>query len=314
MKQKIYILGLVTTLLIFLGSMLKVNHLPGASILLTIGMLTLVLIFLPLALINNYRSEGTEQTRTLYLVTWLTCFVVFTSMLFKIMHWPFAGYGLLIALPFPYLVFLPVFLSVTAKIKYNNVRNTVFVFFLMAIISAFSVLLALNVSKDRIDDSYNLSRNYIGLETALKEIPGKQVPTAVNTKIDDVLKIVDEYQALILKREGLSCDQWNKTPGNLLRPDAKQAAFEALNNGSEPFPGDRLELSLKNLMDELKRNEAYSEFASSAAIIFDYREDFRNDHPRKFENNDLSWLLIYLDGLKANLNILKTVVPRSTSL
>ena len=39
MKQKIYIVGLVTTLLVFIGTIFKVNHFPGAGIMLTLGLL-----------------------------------------------------------------------------------------------------------------------------------------------------------------------------------------------------------------------------------------------------------------------------------
>jgi hypothetical protein len=309
MKQKIYILGFSTTMMVFLGAMLKVNHLAGASILLTVGLIALVLIFLPLALRNSYKSEVVKQNKALYIVTWLTSFVVFTGMLFKILHWPLAGYMLMIALPFPYVVFLPVFLVVTGRSKNSNITDTVFVFFLMAVISVFSVFLALNVSKERIDDSYNLSGNYIRLETVLKQLPVNNKQTAVKARIDELLKIINEYQDLILKHEDLSMEQWAKNPKALLRPDARQSAFEALKVAGEPFPGDRFEIGLKNLVTELKRDPEYENFAKSAEVLFEYREDYMDEHPRKFENETLSWILIYLDGVKTNLNLIKTSVP-----
>ena len=114
MKQKIYTLGIATTSVIFLGALLKINHWPGGGQLLIIGIVTLILVFLPLALRNHYRTEGERKNLLLYVVTWLTCFVVFGGMLFKLMHWPGAGKALLVALPFPYVVFLPVFLIVTS--------------------------------------------------------------------------------------------------------------------------------------------------------------------------------------------------------
>jgi uncharacterized membrane protein len=98
MKQKIFILGLITAIIISTGAILKVNHLPAAGILIIAGILILVLLFLPAALIDNYKAEGNNQNRLLYIVTWITCFVVFIGMLFKLMHWPHAGVGLLIAL------------------------------------------------------------------------------------------------------------------------------------------------------------------------------------------------------------------------
>ncbi len=118
-------------------------------------------------------------------------------MLFKVMHWPGAGKALMIALPFPYVVFLPVFLAVTAKDKSFSIYNTVYVLFLLAGISVFSALLALNVSKEKIDDSMGLSRSYNRLEAVLDEIPSPAVQTPVAQKIDELLKIVDDYQSRI---------------------------------------------------------------------------------------------------------------------
>ncbi|MCK7536611.1 MAG: hypothetical protein MZV63_39315 [Marinilabiliales bacterium] len=97
-----------------------------------LGVTLLVLVFLPLALRNHYLTEGNRQNRALYIVAWLTCFVVFGGMLFKVMHWPGAGKALLVALPFPYVVFLPVFLAVTGKDKNFSIYNTVYVLFLLA--------------------------------------------------------------------------------------------------------------------------------------------------------------------------------------
>ncbi|MFZ0472260.1 MAG: hypothetical protein WAL94_06575, partial [Bacteroidales bacterium] len=195
MKQKIYILGLITTSIIILGALLKINHWPGGGQLLILGIVMLVLVFLPLALRNHYRTEGNSKHPAIYIVTWLTCFVVFGGMLFKIMHWPGAGMALIIALPFPYIVFLPVFLAVTSKDKSFSIYNTVYVLFLLAGISVFSALLALNVSKEKIDDSMGLSRNYNRLEAVLDELPSSAAHTPVALKIDEVLKIVDDYQS-----------------------------------------------------------------------------------------------------------------------
>ena len=171
MKQKIYFLGLAAAMIMSIGAIFKVNHWPAASIMMTTGTLILVLLFLPAALINTYKAEGNKQNKMLYIVTWITCFVVFIAMLFKIQHWPFAGIGLLIALPFPYIVFLPVFLAVTSKNKNFNIYNTVFVLLLLALNSVFSALLSLNVSKDTIVDSYNISRNYCQVDAAMADLP-----------------------------------------------------------------------------------------------------------------------------------------------
>ncbi len=310
MKQKTYIFGVLTALIIFTGAIFKINHWAGAGILLTAGLATLVLIFLPVALINNYRAEGNRQNRLLYIVTWVTCFVVFTAMLFKIQHWPYAGLMLTLALPFPYVVFLPVFLVVTSKNKNFNIYSTVFILMLLAGNSVFTALLSLNVTRDRISDSYNLSRNYIRLESVLNQTPDRDAESPLDLKIDQVLRIVHEYKELILKQEGISAVQWNNDAGSLVRPDSKGLAAHALIDGGELEPGTKLKDGLNGLVSEINKTGGCEELAKEAPVIFDLNApsgvelDWSN---WKFNENNLAWVLIYLDGLQANLNILKAV-------
>ena len=313
MRQKIYIFGVVTAIVIITGAIFKVNHFPGAAILLTVGIATLVLIFLPAALINNYKSEESRQNLSLYIVTWFSCFVVFTAMLFKIQHWPLTNILLPIALPFPYIVFLPVFLIVTAKNKNFNIYNTVFVLLLLALNSVFACLLALNVSKATIDDSYYLSRNYTKLETVLKQLPVRNEQSSVNQKIDEVLKTINGYRYLILKQEGLTPEQWNSNPGNLWRPDAHVASDALILNPRGPYPGEELQSRLNSLIREFGKTSGYESLANTASSIFDYKIADAEGDPwalQVFAYNPLSWTLIYLDGLETNLYMIKTSMPK----
>lgn len=309
MKQKLYIFGLVTSLIIFTGIIFKVNHWPGAGWLLAIGLTLLAVFFIPAALVNNYRSQTTEKNLLLYIVTGLTCLVLFIAMLFKIQHWPGAGKALSIAIPFPYVVFLPVFLAVTSRNKNFNIYNTVFVLLLLAMISVFSALLALNVSKVRIDDSLNLTRNYIRLENVLANVPERQVQNQVTLKIDAVLKTIDEYRDLILKQEGISAEQWKSNPGTLWRPDAMNVAAIPLMKSNESYPGERLESDLKSLLSEFEKDPRYKKLAISAPLIFGYTPSAEAKYiwgEKIFIFNNLSWVLTYLEGLEVNLRMLKT--------
>jgi len=313
MKQKIYILGVVTAIIISTGLILKVNHWPTAGILITAGSLILVLIFLPVALINNYKAEGNSQNKLLYIVTYITCLVVFIGMLFKIMHWPYAGIGLLIALPFPYIVFLPVFLVVTAKNKHFNIYNTVFVLLLLALNSVFSALLALNVSKETINDSYNISRDYCKVEAAMATHPLNVEASVVNLKMDEIIKITQNYQDLLLRHEGMTREQWKKDPGNLLRPDSPNIAAGVLSDNGEIPAGVRLEKALSELVALMKQTKGYEETASALPAIIRLYHEKDEDPAMTFSGTNiiipLSWALIYLDGLEANLSMIKASEP-----
>ena len=61
MKQKLYTTGLLTTAMVFLGGIFKINHLPGAGIMLTAGMLLLIFVFFPLHLVATTKLKGTGR-------------------------------------------------------------------------------------------------------------------------------------------------------------------------------------------------------------------------------------------------------------
>ena len=313
MKQKIYILGLISAIILSTGVIFKMEHWPAAGIMITLGTLLLVLIFFPAALIDNYKAEGNSQNRLLYIVTYITCFVVFIGMLFKIMHWPYAGIALFIALPFPYIVFLPVFLTVIARNKNFNIYNTVFVLILLALNSVFSALLSLNVSKETIDDSYNISRDYNKVESALVQLPLIASESAVNLKIDEIIKITNDYQDLILKHEGMTREQWKKDPGNLLRPDNVNTAASILADNGEIVPGMKLDKAITELIYLMKQTKGFVDAGNALPAILDLDEEKGKDNAMNFYNRNifvpLSWALIYLDGLEANLSMIKASEP-----
>lgn len=309
MKQKLYILGLIGAILTFAGTIFKINHLYGANIMIAIGLLTFVLIFIPAALINHYKAAGNKQNRLLHFITWLTCFVIFVSMLFKIMHWPGAGKLLAISLPFPYVVFLPVFLITTSRNRNFNIYNTVFVLLLLAVNSIFAALLALNVSADRIYDSYNLSTGYKKVESIIDNLPVRVSQSPVNQKIDEILKTVNNYQNLIFAYDGITEDEWTRDPGVLYLPDNRGMAAKALiKSGEEPY-GSGLQKQLKELLSLMERTPEYGAFAKDVLYEQQTPSMDKSRWPEMiFAEANLAWILIYLDGLETNLKLIRETV------
>ena len=306
MKQKIYILGVITAMIVFTGTILKFNHYPGAAILIIAGIVSLVLLFLPLALTNHYRADGHGKSILLYIVTYITCFVVFTAMLFKLMHWPHAGILLTIALPFPYVVFLPVFIIVTSKDKNFNIYNTAFVLFLLALNSVFSGLLALNVTSERVVDSYQLSRNYINQQKGLSVLSDNDPRTAVTVKIDEAIKVVNECQSKVLELDDKTLEGWKHEPGNLARPDMRGSAATGLGKEGEKY-GMKLQNEIEEVIKLMTDTPGFESFARNAQEILNFKispsED--SDWYTQVFNDFLAWVLIYLDGLETNLSIIK---------
>jgi hypothetical protein len=306
MKQKIYILGVITAMIVFTGTILKINHYPGAAILIIAGIVSLVLLFLPLALTNHYRADGHGKSILLYIVTYITCFVVFTGMLFKLMHWPYAGIFLTITLPFPYVVFLPVFLGVTSKNKNFKIYHTVFVLLLLALNSVFLGLLALNVTSERVADSYQLSRNYINQQKGLSLLPGPDTKSVVDIKIDEVIKIVNECQDRVLELDGKTREEWKHNPGNLIRPDIRGSAATGLGDSGEQISG-KLQNKIEELIKLMAITPGYELLAKNAQGILNFKISpaESDDWYLQVFNDFPAWVLIYLDALETNLYLIK---------
>ena len=138
-----YITGIISAFLVLLGSIFKINHFPGAAILLISGISILVLIFMPVAIIKNYKRKHNKLS--LHISLFLTGFFVFVSALFKILHWPYAGDLLLIGILIPAFLFLPVYMYFNIKEKRRSYKNYIGVIIFLVYYSVSSALLALHV-------------------------------------------------------------------------------------------------------------------------------------------------------------------------
>jgi len=111
MKNTMKISGIAGTIIFGLASLFKIQHWAGAAIMMTIGAFILSLVFLPSAL-NVLWKETHNKGRLFLLVSaFLTGFFFICGTLFKIQHWPVAGYLLSLSLLSAALLFVPAVLA-----------------------------------------------------------------------------------------------------------------------------------------------------------------------------------------------------------
>lgn len=311
MKQKIYMLGLATVILISLGILFKLNHWAGAGIMLTLGITVLVLVFTPAALVNSYKADAEKGKGLLYFVTWLTVLVVFAAMLFKIQHWPWAGVLMMISIPFPFVVFLPVFLISVKGRKDQSIYDTVSVLILLMIVSCFTVLLGLNVSKDRIIGSLGLMSNYNRSEEVLDNLKIRQ-ESPVAGKINDLLVMSEEYRQLYLASSGISPDAGNTDEEELQRLLLYREPSGRFGGESEDIDA-RLLKGLGDLAGLLGSTPGCESLAAAAPSVFGLVKTPAGTFVADPEMGSLSihpWLLVYLDGLENNLKSIRVEAGR----
>jgi hypothetical protein len=308
MKQKIYIYGIVSAMVLVTGAIIKVQHWPGAQVLLTSGTLLLLFLFLPAALINHYRVNGNKEYKLLYITTYITCFVVFTAMLFKIQHWPFAGYAVLIGVPFPFVVFLPVWLYETSKIKNFDINNTVFVLFLLALQAVFSVLLALNVTREKLDYTLQISNQLSAFNAKIEAINSESEESSAAMSSEEVIKQIDVCRQLLFNRTEITRKAMNEGKVFSRYLDSRDIPQDLLLATPPPSPTEKLYSAINNFISDLSRLPNGQNLAKEATGLFDIVNEPGDETPwqfRKFQGVFLTWDLVELDAMENYVRVVK---------
>lgn len=139
MKKLIYISGIIAAIVLTLGTSFKIQHWPGAGILLTISIAFFALFFIPAALLNNYQHE--QKNAYLYISIFITLLISFAAALFKIMHWPGAGILVVFGLIAPFVIFLPAFIVYYNKQTNKDITRFIAVLFLLVFVAVMDALL-----------------------------------------------------------------------------------------------------------------------------------------------------------------------------
>jgi hypothetical protein len=110
-KKWTHIIGFLGTFFISVGFLFKIQHWPSAGIAITVGILMICLLFLPMVLRNRLKNEHDSVPKYIYLIAFAGFMIYLISVLFKIMHWPYAsillftGCVLLVFIAFPLYVY-----------------------------------------------------------------------------------------------------------------------------------------------------------------------------------------------------------------
>jgi len=127
MKNTMKISGIIGTILFGVATLLKIQHWAGAGIGMTLGGLTLTLVFLPSALVVLWKETRNKKRIFLFISAFIAgaCFIIGT--LFKIQHWPGAGYILIASVATGLLFFVPALITVIMKNQENKSERPLFI-------------------------------------------------------------------------------------------------------------------------------------------------------------------------------------------
>ncbi|MGC9343036.1 MAG: hypothetical protein ACP5E3_10070 [Bacteroidales bacterium] len=124
MKKALYVLSVSIVFLLVLSGVFKIFHLPGASLLLFVAFIGLIVGFIPLLFLTRNKEDSDRKQVWVNLSGYLASTVFLLSILWTIMHWP----GRIWLVVFSWILilgfFLPSFLGTILKNRNDGQRLT----------------------------------------------------------------------------------------------------------------------------------------------------------------------------------------------
>ncbi len=240
MKKFMYILGTIAPSLLIIGAFFKLNHWPGAGVLIVLGSFLLGAVYLPvftMVSIRDTRKKEKRVNKTLYVAGVITGFIFITGILFKIMHWPGANIALMTSVLLAVAFFIPVLVHHALKDKENQMQNFSILIFVLSFMAVNIMVFALKVSKNVLSSQVvtaqsNLitsetmeSRNALFLEQSMLSGQGDSAQLDKAKYISEKSDALDQYIQDIMAEIVLLTHDRNRAAvrmDNSIRPEGSQ--------------------------------------------------------------------------------------------
>ena len=180
----IYIISIIGCLPFIFGFLFKIQHWPGAGIMLTLGFSILAGILLPAILITKLIDPNSKHLRLTYIIGYFALANYLMGDLFKIQHWPGASIMLVLGAVTLTAVFFPMYVMKVYK-KAESIKAS-FLFLCVGIVffNMFNLLLALNVSKNVLGYFIKPGNEIMKTTAILEKKNNMLVETVVNDSLN----------------------------------------------------------------------------------------------------------------------------------
>jgi hypothetical protein len=129
-KLILFITAFISGVAFIFGMVLKIEHWPGASWVITFGLLSGILLFIPSLLSHLFADETKKHKRILYIAGALSVVLYCTGFWFRILHWPLAALFVIIGSLSIVCIVLPLFTYM--QWKNESHVNARFIFMIIA--------------------------------------------------------------------------------------------------------------------------------------------------------------------------------------
>jgi hypothetical protein len=149
----LFISAFFTALFTIIGILFKVQHWPGAGIIITLAGATAVLMLMPAILHSTLVSRERKAAPVVYIIGAIAIVLCLTGFFFKLMHWPLAGMLIVAGLLILVLIAFPWYVITTMQ-NDTHVRPE----FIFMVVGSMAVLIP--ASLIGINGQYNYEQGY----------------------------------------------------------------------------------------------------------------------------------------------------------
>lgn len=138
MNATMKISGYVSSLMILVSALFKIQHWPGANVLMLTGVFFLSVVFLPLLFILRFKSSE-ENNRSIVLssIAFVSSLLICMGILFRVMHWPGARAIIITGCLLLILGYLPIYILSIYKNTTNKINATATIILIIAGVGLF---------------------------------------------------------------------------------------------------------------------------------------------------------------------------------
>jgi hypothetical protein len=235
----LFISAFLAAMFFILGTLFKVQHWPGAGIIISLAGLTAVLFLVPSFLHSTLANTDHRAPRAVYITGAIAIMICMTGFFFKMMHWPFAallitaGMFVLCGIAFPWYVI--------AAYKNETFVRSEFIYLIVGsiIILVPAALTVINV-QGRFDEGYHTniasgSAQYNYLVGTNSNFILENGDSANSFQMQEIHAATAEVIAVIIRVESEMIDL---TPGSPQRKEIEKALADYRSYISETFPSE----------------------------------------------------------------------------
>lgn len=202
----LYVAAFIAGMLFITGVVFKMQHWPGAGIILSLAVLSGLFFFLPALLAGKLIDQENRAKKTVYVIGALGIFLYAAGLLFKIQHWPMATSFLSFGLAIIYFVAFPWYTRLTWKDDSHVSAGFIYMIAGSLAIVVPSLLIGLNLQKNYeggwfmlrgqqqalVDYQLTANRSTINSNTDSVVSP---VMASVSSETARLLKTIDDIEA-----------------------------------------------------------------------------------------------------------------------